>query len=272
MKIVLGIFFVVNLLVFFWIYQSEDQIDSLAAERATNMPLLRLLSEKESKPIQSEPAKVATAEQPKVELIKEKPKTELIEEKPPQVLNARSEEAVKKQIEAEEAAVVKKPQPKAVFIEAACYSLGPFVQDKLVNSTFQKLQKRGLSIKKRYETRRELSGFWVYIPPLPSRADAQKVVSMLKKRGVKDFLIVPTGVKKHAISLGFFRTREGAEQHKTHMQTLGLAPVMDDSYKERSGFWLDFSSSDTPALPNELVNALQSHNEVISIKKRQCLK
>ena len=255
MKIVVGVLLAVNLLVLFWISQSENQKNSLASERASNMPLLQLLSEKEVKPTQSEP-------------------TEIIAEKP-KVLNASSETS-NTEIQAKKAtkiaAIVEKPQPAAIFLEDACYSLGPFGKDKVVNSTLSKLQELGLSVKKRYETRRELSGFWVYIPPLPSRADAQKVVSILKGRGVKDYLIVPNGVKKYAISLGFFRTQEGAQQRKTHMQTLGLAPVLDESYKESSGFWLDFNSSATPALPDLLVEAVQSENDGVSVKKRQCLK
>lgn len=257
MKIVVGVLLVVNLLVLFWISQSENQENSLASERASNMPLLQLLSEKEAKPTQSEP----------IEVIAEQPK--------PKVLNASSETSntevqVKKATKT--TAIVEKSQPEAIFLEDACYSLGPFEKDKVANSAFSELQELGLNVKKRYETRRELTGFWVYIPPLPSRADARKVVSILKGRGVKDYLIVPSGVKKHAISLGFFRTQEGAQQRKTHMQTLGLAPVMDESYKESSGFWLDFTSSATPALPKPLVEAVQSQNDGVSVKKRQCLK
>ena len=259
MKIVVGLLLAVNLLVLFWISQSENQENSLASERASNMPLLQLLSEKEVKLTESEPA------EPIPEVITEQPK----------VLNVSSKTS-NTEIQAKKAtkitAIVEKLQPEAIFLEDACYSLGPFGKDEVANSTFSKIQKLGLDVKKRYETRRELSGFWVYIPPLPSRADARKVVSILKGRGVKDYLIVPTGVKKHAISLGFFRTKEGAQQRKTHMQTLGLAPVMDDSYKESSGFWLDFTSSATPALPKPLVAVVQRQNDGVSVKKRQCLK
>ncbi|MCK4743667.1 MAG: SPOR domain-containing protein [Sulfuriflexus sp.] len=265
MKIVVGVLLAVNLLMLFWISQSENQAGDLAAERASNMPLLQLLSEKNIKlPSQNESIKST------VEVTAEKPKPVS-----PKVLNVsseasnteiRTEKPIKKEV------VVEESQPKAVFIEAACYSFGPFEKDKVANLTISKLQKLGLSVKKRYETRRELSGFWVYIPPLPSRADARKVVSILKRRGVKDYLIVPTGVKKHAISLGFFRTREGAQQRKTHMQTLGLAPVMDESYKESSGFWLDFSSSATRGLPKPFVEAIKSQNDGVSVKKRPCLK
>jgi len=162
-------------------------------------------------------------------------------------------------------------EPRAVFLELACYSLGPFVLESSVKSASYTLKDLGLVTVKRYETRRELSGFWVYIPPLPSRADASKVVSMLKQRGVKDYLIVPNGVKKYAISLGFFRTREGAQQRQAHMQALGLAPILEESYRESSGFWLDFTSPNTPPLPDSIVDALQSQYDGISMKKRQCL-
>jgi len=301
MRIVLGLLIAVNLLMFFWISQSENHTNGLAAEKATNMPSLQLLSEKSSTQARTVAEEEAiTTEKADVKsttLVKKTaPKNELVtvttektEVKPSSVpaTTASENELVTlvtenkeiKQAVTESGAdttkplvINKKDLPRAAFLEVDCYSLGPFSAESSLNSVISMLDDRGVKTVTRFETRRELSGFWVYIPPLPSRADARKVVAVLKDRGVKDYLIVSNGVKKHAISLGFFRTREGAQQHRAHMQTLGLAPVMDESYKDSNGFWLDFTSSSKPALPNAFVEDLQGQYDGISMKKRQCAK
>ncbi len=242
MKIVVGVLLVINALLFYWVAQESNQEDALLAEMSTNMPPLRLLSEVTPQ-IQS---KQITAKQPIIEEI-----TVDLSQKPE---------------------VVEKSPTRAVFLELACYSLGPFSEEKSVKSAASVLKQLGMVTTHKSETRREVSGYWVYIPPLPSRDDARKVISMLKKRGIKDFLIVSNGIKRNAISLGFFGTRDGAQQHQTRMKALGLNPILEDSYRETSGFWLDFSSPNTPPLPESVIDALQSQYDEISMKKRPCLK
>ena len=262
MKIVIGFLLAVNLITFVWITQTGSPIGGLATERATNMPPLMLLSEKSSVDHKKSSVPVEIAPAPNEV-------DELVEVKQPILAKVVDERLANKPIAVPIA--VNKTQVSAAFFKLECYSLGAFsVKDSLI-PVISSLEKLGIKSTKRYETRSELSGYWVYIPPLPSREDARKVVSMLRERGVNDYQIVSTGINKHAISLGFFSTSEGAVQHKTHMQTLGLAPAMDESYKESSGFWLDFASLDQPALPNKLVDGLQNQYDGISMKKRQCL-
>ncbi len=245
MKIVIGLLLAVNLLLFYWVTQQTDQEDHLLSEVATNMPPLRLLSETTPQVV-AEPSVVVENEKP----MKESSKAAVTQKTEPVV-----------------------PSPlRAVFLELACYSLGPFLEEKSVQSASSTLKILGVVTTYKLETRQEVSGYWVYIPPLPSRADARKVISMLKKRGIKDFLIVSNGLKKNAISLGFFRTRDGAQQHQTRMQALGLNPILEVSYREIAGYWLDFSSPNTPPLPETVIEALQSQYDEISMKKRPCLK
>ena len=267
MRIVLGILLVVNLLVFYWNTQSTDATDSLASEISTNMPQLLLLGEKPPTEVKTEPSPADVASLPVVVEPVE-------EEKPIQVV----EPAVATEVEsietAEKPEIIAKTQPQADFIEPRCYALGPFKEESSLKSVRLDLKTLGIEAKKRHQIGRELSGYWIYIPPLPNRAEAKKVVSMLKGKGVKDYLIVSAGVKKNAISLGFFSTREGAVQHKTHMQTLGILPVMGESYKESSDFWLDFSSADelAPPLPKPFIDALRVKYDEILVKKEKCLK
>ena len=280
MRIVLGILLVVNLLVFYWNSQSTDATDLLASELSTNMPRLFLLSEKPPTEVKTEPADVASL--PVVVAPKEEVKPVL----PPAVVEPAEEERAMVAIEPEVETVIEaietpeppeivvKTQPQADFIEPRCYTLGPFKEESSLKSVRFDLKAFGIEVKERHQISRELSGYWIYIPPLPNRKEAKKVVSMLKGKGVKDYLIVSAGVKKNAISLGFFSTREGAVQRKTHMQTLGILPVMGESYKESSDFWLDFLSVDAlaPPLPKPFIDALRVKYDEILVKKQECLK
>ena len=46
------------------------------------------------------------------------------------------------------------------------------------------------------------SAYWVYVPPLPSKAAAERKVAELRNQGLKDFFILNDGPQKNAISLG----------------------------------------------------------------------
>lgn len=58
------------------------------------------------------------------------------------------------------------------------------------------------------------TGYWVHIPPLHTKAAADRKVAQLKARGIKEYFIVPgTGTTRYAISLGMFRTQEAAQNY-----------------------------------------------------------
>ncbi len=57
----------------------------------------------------------------------------------------------------------------------------------------------------------EERGYWlVYLAPAPNLADAQVRASLLKRQGVDDLFVWQDGPMKYAISLGLYRTEEGA--------------------------------------------------------------
>ena len=160
--------------------------------------------------------------------------------------------------------------PKVTFIGVTCYSIGPFSSESGAAEAGQTLNSLGLVSEQREEVRRELTGYWVFIPPLPSRAKAKKLAATFKGLGIKDFQIVPSGPKKNAISLGFFRNRDSAEQLSARISALGLSPEKEENHKENSGLWLDFSSPNHPPLPEAIVDALQDQYGDIEMHERNC--
>lgn len=66
-------------------------------------------------------------------------------------------------------------------------------------------------------------GFWVFIPPLQNKAEAERKASELKRFKIQDFAVVqePTAVR-FAISLGVFSSREAAESRLEELRAKGV--------------------------------------------------
>ncbi len=60
----------------------------------------------------------------------------------------------------------------------------------------------------------QVIGYWVYIPPLGSKAAVNQKVEQLKARSVGEYFVVQdAGPWRNAISLGVFKTREAAQNY-----------------------------------------------------------
>lgn len=69
----------------------------------------------------------------------------------------------------------------------------------------------------------EAAGYWVYIPPLPSRQMAAQKAGELKRLGVDDYFVVPDDPKwRNAVSLGVFKTEEAAKARLTAVRAKGV--------------------------------------------------
>ncbi len=81
------------------------------------------------------------------------------------------------------------------------------------------------------------SGFWVYIPPLPSRRDAELRIAELKPARIDDYYVVlDEGRYANAISLGVFSTEAGAQSRREALERLGVTDAIvgpRESYDSR---------------------------------------
>ena len=67
------------------------------------------------------------------------------------------------------------------------------------------------------------ASFWVYIPPLATKQDADKKAAELKKLRVPEFFIVQdAGPNRFAISLGIFSSREAATERLEQLRAIGV--------------------------------------------------
>src|SRR5258706_9038369 len=110
-------------------------------------------------------------------------------------------------------------QPKLV-----CLEWGSFAVEESAKAG-SALEKLGVADK---VSRREFAeAYWVYIPPLKTKADADKTASELKARGITDVAVMPDiGQWQFALSLGVFKTQEAANSYLGQLQQKGVRTAL----------------------------------------------
>jgi hypothetical protein len=108
---------------------------------------------------------------------------------------------------------------------ANCAEWGEFSGDDLVRAQ-QALDALKLGDKLSLRSAEQDHGYWVYIPPVKNRAQAEQKIAELKARGVKDYFVVQEkGRWLNAISLGVFKSKEAAQKFLATLSTKKIGPV-----------------------------------------------
>lgn len=69
----------------------------------------------------------------------------------------------------------------------------------------------------------DVGGYWVYIPPLNTKADVDRKIGELKALGVTDFFAVQDQTQwRNAISLGIFKSEEAAKKFLAGLREKGV--------------------------------------------------
>ena len=81
--------------------------------------------------------------------------------------------------------------------------------------------------------------YWVYIPPLKSRADAEKKAGEVRVLGITDFFILQEpAALQFAISLGVFKTEEAANNQLAQLRAKGIRSALAAPYGATSSTFL----------------------------------
>lgn len=126
--------------------------------------------------------------------------------------------------------VAKLGPAKVAQLTLACAEWGPLSEaDRLKATKLLEPLVLGRTLSSR---RVEVSAeHWVYIPPKLSRAAADRSMADLKKLNVTDTAIVlETGEWNFAISLGVFRSKQGADARLTEIRAKGVKTA---TYRQR---------------------------------------
>ncbi|MGB4063884.1 MAG: hypothetical protein WBK19_08675 [Azonexus sp.] len=68
----------------------------------------------------------------------------------------------------------------------------------------------------------EGSGWWVFIPPQPTKAEAERKSTELRELGVTEFFIVQDELNRNAISLGVFSSEKGGQDKLAELKAKGV--------------------------------------------------
>lgn len=135
------------------------------------------------------------------------------------------------QLLAERVRVISRDEPPAeVSVKAAkaekrepeaCVMLGDLTTAELTRVEALIKEKASALRVERSET--ASGGFWVFIPPLPSKVEAERKASELKRFKIQDFAVLQEpAAARFAISLGVFSSREAAESRLEELRAKGV--------------------------------------------------
>ena len=178
------------------------------------------------------------------------PSIEVIETLPPEL-------AVPEVAPVEEAA--EKSGAIAVIDPPRCIRVGPFTDESESAGLRSELQTQFERVQTRESTSVVELGYWVNIPPLPTRAEAQTLVEKLNATDVKEFYVVPRGLSANAIALGVFRSPTRAENRRKQIRKLdlGVDVIVELQTQTELNYWLEAGPVDTA---NQSPNTLFSNH------------
>ena len=81
----------------------------------------------------------------------------------------------------------------------------------------------------RIEVAGSTSLYWLYIPPLPNKETANRVINKLRNLGIVSFRVKDDDKWKNAISLAMYTDQQEADKYRKEIEIKGISNVMMES-------------------------------------------
>lgn len=124
-------------------------------------------------------------------------------------------------------------------VAPACFHIGPFPDVDLVARAETRLNELQLTYSRRSEETRSVTGYLVYLPPLPSQKAAERKRQELTRLGFKDHALIQEEGMQNAISLGLFTVEANAESRVRELAAKKVQARIQPFQQTRTRFWLD---------------------------------
>jgi hypothetical protein len=117
------------------------------------------------------------------------------------------------------------PSIAATVPPAVCMEWGEFFGDEAKRASAALAAfKLGNALTQRQTE--HIAGFWVYLAPSKTLADAEKKIAQLKTLGVNDYFVVrDSGQWRYAVSLGIFHTQQAAADYQKALEAKGVQAI-----------------------------------------------
>jgi hypothetical protein len=158
-----------------------------------------------------------------------------------------------------------------VEAEARCTSVGPFRELSQAAAAAATLRGAGYQPTQRVVEGEVWSGYWVYIPAIPTEQEANETLAKVRE-GVRDARIPDAYVIRNSdsgnlVSLGVFSEISGVSRLRDEVRALGFEPQVVDRTSRATVYWIDIALAPGQTLDFE---TLQPPGRIIRLEQRAC--
>lgn len=154
-------------------------------------------------------------------------------------------------------------------IDAFCWSIGPFREEISAKQAVNRLAAVGIHLELTTITVPRKPDYWVYIPPLPSRAMSIRLLKELQSKKIDSFLIT-SGELSRGVSLGFFTQRDRAVSVREARLNQGYSAKIKIVKRYDSEFWGVISASEYAELTDIQWEIIKRGNKGLEKRKNFC--
>ena len=159
----------------------------------------------------------------------------------------------------------------AAAVEASCTSVGPFRELSQAAAAAATLRGAGYQPQQRVAEGEVWSGYWVYIPAIPTEQAANealaKVREGVREARIPDAYVIRNSDSGNLVSLGVFSEISGVSRLRDEVRALGFEPQVVDRMSRATVYWIDIALAQEQALD---FDALQPPGRIIRLEQRAC--
>jgi len=154
--------------------------------------------------------------------------------------------------------------------ETGCYRIGPFAESTQVDRASAILKEIPLAYERRTEEQTVVTGYRVYLPPLPTREAAEKKRRELSRLGFKDSSVMQEAGMENALSLGLFAVEINAQKHLQALATKKIDARVQTLSQARTLHWLYLGTIESLAGVLPRLRATDWGDTGIKVEKTPC--
>jgi len=151
-----------------------------------------------------------------------------------------------------------------------CYEIGPLVTEEMEEFLKKTLMPKGMALEINIVKQKEKIGYWVFIPPLRSKALGRLKVEEIKLKGVKDVVLLTKNKPRYSISLGIFNDEKFATQRLLKIQALGFNAKQEVRYKSLDEKWMFIEVAEKDDIKPEEWQDLLVNYQPVKFRSQEC--
>ena len=149
-----------------------------------------------------------------------------------------------------------------------CFSFGPYPSPAALRRAHARVQAQVVRAQVR-EVAGAATGWRVFLPPLPSRVEAQATVERMRAAGLDDLMVIADGSEANAIALGRYRGEDAAKRRQAALQKAGFTVQVAPLGAVATQGWIDVAAGtdfDSARVAQDIAAALTRKIDCTTVK------